>query len=92
MNSRERDGWLDRCKLVRLLEGVVMNLVYNSKQISSVTEIVCFLLKTAQQRRISSEIGSYFLVNCCVYWKEFSKIWFIILNKFSIVIEIVCFR
>ena len=50
MNSRERDGWLDRCKLVRLLEGVVMNLVYNSKQISNVIEIVCFPLKTTQRR------------------------------------------
>ena len=82
MNSREQDGWLEHCKLVRLLEGVIINLVYDSKQISNVIEIVCFLLTTAQRRRISSEIGSHFLVNCCVYWKEFYKIWFIILNKF----------
>ena len=42
MNSREQDGWLDHCKLVRLLEGVITNLVYNFRQIANVIEIVCF--------------------------------------------------
>ena len=50
MNSREQDGWWDHCKPVRLLEGVIINLFYNSQQISNGIEIVCFPLETAHRR------------------------------------------
>ena len=60
MNSRERDGWLDHCKLVRLLEGVVMNLVYNSKQISNVIEIVCFRWKLRNDGELVQNLGRIF--------------------------------
>ena len=60
MNSREQDGWLDHCKLVRLLEGVIINLVYNSKQISNVIEIVCFRWKLRNDGELVQKLGRMF--------------------------------
>ena len=60
MNSRERDGWLDHCKLVRLLEGVITNLVYNSRQIANVIEIVCFRWKLGNGGELVQKLGRIF--------------------------------
>ena len=60
MNSREQDGWLDHCKLVRLLEGVITNLVYNSKQIANMIEIVCFRWKLRNGGELVQKVSRIF--------------------------------